>query len=129
MDDTIWKDPQKKFKPRNKQAALICIKAKPIFLPPEKEPKPVFVEPLAVKLARENKEREARVAAIRATDAEHARKQKESEAIVRERQRILKVIRTTVSECEQKGIPVPASVELLRKKLANFPKNGKRKNP
>jgi hypothetical protein len=31
---TLWADPAKKFKPRNKQAALICAKPKGIHMPP-----------------------------------------------------------------------------------------------
>lgn len=127
MDDTLWKNPEKKFKPRNKQAALICIKAKPIFQPPEEIPAPVMAEPFAAKLARENAERLKRIAEAKAIDAQKKKEVKEREALIRERQRILKVIRTTVSECEKKGRPIPQSVEELRKKLNNFPKDGKRK--
>lgn len=127
MDDTLWKNPEKKFKPRNKQAALICIKAKPIFQPPEEIPAPVMAETFAEKLAKENAERAKRVADLKAENARKEKETKAREAIIRERQRILKVIRTTVSECEKKGRPIPQSVEELREKLNDFPKDGKRK--
>lgn len=39
---TLWTNRESKFKPRNKQAALICIKAKEIHLPP---PEPVEYTP------------------------------------------------------------------------------------
>lgn len=126
MDKTLWQDPEKRFKPRNKQAALICIKAKPIFQPPEEVPPPVMAVPFAEKLARENAEREARVRVIEAENAEAERLQKKWVKLCQERQRILKVIRTTVKECEQSGRPLPAHIDDLRKKLENFPK--KRKN-
>jgi len=125
MDDTLWKYPEKKFKPRNKQAALICIKAKPIFQPPEEIPAPVFAEPFAVKLARENAEREARIRVMMAENEQAEKTQKQWEKMCQERQRILKVIRTTVSECEKRGKPVPPHIEELRKKLADFPKKKK----
>lgn len=121
MDDTLWKQPEKKFKPRNKQAALICIKAKPIFQPPEEIPAPVMVEPFAVRLARENAEREARVLAIRAEEKRCEKENADWQKLCQERQRILRAIRTTVAECTKKGRPIPAHVEELRKKLINFP--------
>lgn len=43
-DQTLWTDPEKKFKPINKQAALIARKANPWHLPPEETPKPVIVK-------------------------------------------------------------------------------------
>lgn len=126
---TLWRDEEAKFKPRNKQAALVCIKAKPIFLPPEEIPDPVMVEPFEARLARENKEREARIAEHKRIEAEVQERAKKQQAMIRERQNILREIRTTVKECERKGRPVPPRIEELRKMLSNFPKKGIRKVP
>jgi len=128
MDKTLWKHPEKQFLPRNKQAALITIKAKPIFLPPEEIPAPVMAETFLQKVARENAERAIRVQAIVAENQQAERTQKHWEDMCRERQRILKVIRTTARECEQRGKSVPPHIEELRKKLADFPKKKKNAN-
>lgn len=66
---TLWTNRESKFKPRNKQAALICIKAKEIHLPP---PDPVEYTPrrpskeeilkeIEVKLAELNKAKLAEI--------------------------------------------------------------------
>lgn len=126
-DRTLWRNEEAKFKPRNKQAALVCIKAKPIFLPPEEIPAPVMAESFEARLARESKEREARIAENRRIEVEAQARQRRQQAMIRERQNILREIRTTVKECERKGRPVPARIEELRKMLSNFPKKGIRK--
>lgn len=122
MDDTLWKNPEKKFKPRNKQAALICIKAKPFFQPPVEEPKPVMAETFQDRLKREEKERQARIAVIRAEQAERKRKkEKRLKNKVRKppKMKNLWFVRLQRKLAKQRGEPPPHPTELskLRKKL------------
>lgn len=62
MEKTVWKDRGKKWSPRNKQAALIFTKAKPFHLPIQT---PIIVETRKQQVERENRERSARVEAIK----------------------------------------------------------------
>lgn len=61
-DKTLWRDPVKKFRPRNKQAALIIRKANPIHMPPEVIPPPVYAQSLKDELEKEAKARKAQAA-------------------------------------------------------------------
>lgn len=80
-DETLWKDPAKKWKPRNKEAALICRKAKEIFLPPEE----VVYTPNAVEQrALELKKAQERAIQIKAEAAEREKAKLEREKASRE---------------------------------------------
>jgi hypothetical protein len=107
---TLWTHRESKFKPRNKQAALICIKAKEIHMPP---PEPVQYTPRRPSKEEILKEIEVKLAEIQ--------KEKEIEA---ERQRQIKLQqRVSAKQSKQDKKNAPPKQTWLKKWLLKAEKN------
>lgn len=73
MDKTVWRQSERKWKPRNIQAAKVLFPAHGFNLPPEDRNQPVYAESFEQRLARERKAREVALAeAIRLDDEKRA---------------------------------------------------------
>lgn len=88
-DRTLWHDPVKKFRPRNKQAAMICLPAKGLHVPPDSIPRPVFGMTIAQRIEEENRARREKLSIIGPEwDARKAEvKQREEDRLRRQRQK------------------------------------------
>lgn len=63
---TVWQHEEKRWKPRTLQSAKVFFPAHDFHRPPEEKKEPVFAEPFEVKLARERRERDVRLAELEA---------------------------------------------------------------
>lgn len=91
---TLWTDEEKKFKPRNKQAALIMMPAKGFHMPPET---PRMAMTKLQRIYEENAEREKRVAVI-----EKEKKAKAELLAKREAKRVAKKHRKKMTRIAEK---------------------------
>ena len=83
---TLWTNEERKFKPRNKQAALICIPAKGFHIAPIE---PQIAKTMLQRIADENAERELRVATLK-TEKQAREKANKELMEKREKKRISK---------------------------------------
>lgn len=129
MNETLWKHEEKKWKPRNKQAALITRRASPLQLhvPP---PEPAKREPtLAERLSAESKIRLARIAAIE-QEAKELRERRATERAAKAKPPKPKVWKNMWAAKHAKrmakslGLPKPTAEQLraIRKSQPNYGK-------
>lgn len=127
MNETLWEHKEKKWKPRNKQAALITRRASPLLLhvPP---PEPAKREPtLAERLAAESKIRRARIVALE-QEAKERRERRAAERAANAKPPKPKVwknmwaVKAAKRMAKSRGLPPPTQAQLreIRKAQPNY---------
>jgi len=125
MNETLWKHSEKKWKPRNKQAAMIVRKATGYSVPPREPPK--LAPTLAQRLAAESKIRVERIARLEQELKERKERRAASKLKIMPKTKVWRnmwLAKHLRRMAKSRGLPTP-SKEVIRAARMADPNYGK----